>query len=458
MHRHVPWFAACAALIVAGPIAADAAPVPSLMPTDTDLGALHVERPKDRAQELVFLFSDLAGWNDQMDRAAAGLVDEGAAVLGIDLPGYLKNLKSNNDKDCHYLVSDIEHLSKQLQKDFGILTYRWPILAGIGAGATVAYGAAAQAPDGTVAGALALDPAATLETRLPLCEGAAATRAGNGYSYGANPEIPGWLVVADRQQPSAMPWTDRIETAERVDAKADDDPASLLATMLRPKIGFTMPGNISLGDLPLVELPAAHQPKALAVILSGDGGWRDLDMQIGQVLASRDIGVVGLDTLRYFWNSKTAVQVGSDLAKIVDHYQLAWDVKDVLLIGYSFGADVLPAAINRIEPAKRKNIVQISLLGLAQKVAFEFHVAGNWLGLGNPDAKPIAPEAKKLDLAKVQCVYGEEEEDSLCRAPLFQKAELVETKGGHHFDGDYQALARLIIDGYQRRRTARRAT
>jgi type IV secretory pathway VirJ component len=54
----------------------------------------------------------------------------------------------------------------------------------------------------------------------------------------------------------------------------------------------------------------------------------------------------------------------------------------------------------------------------------------------------------------VQCVYGEEEEDSLCRAPLFRGTELIETKGGHHFDGDYRALAQRILDGYEKRRAA----
>jgi type IV secretory pathway VirJ component len=33
-------------------------------------------------------------------------------------------------------------------------------------------------------------------------------------------------------------------------------------------------------------------------------------------------------------------------------------------------------------------------------------------------------------------------------------AELIETDGGHHFDGDYHALAHHIIAGYERRKQA----
>jgi type IV secretory pathway VirJ component len=75
--------------------------------------------------------------------------------------------------------------------------------------------------------------------------------------------------------------------------------------MLVPMIGFAMPTGQGLDDLPLAEIPAARSPVALAAILSGDGGWRDIDKRIGAVLAQGDIGVVGLDSLRYFWSAKT---------------------------------------------------------------------------------------------------------------------------------------------------------
>ena len=209
----------------------------------------------------------------------------------------------------------------------------------------------------------------------------------------------------------------------------------------------------ALGGLPLIELPAMRPLASLAVILSGDGGWRDVGRAIGRTLSRGDIAVVGLDSLRYFWREKTPEQVGRDLDRIVKHYQAAWRVRDVLLIGYSFGAGVLPAAYNRMDPATRSAVVQLSLLGLAQAAPFAFRVAG-WFGLTSSDARPVAPEAARLDMAKVQCVYGEREDHSLCRSPVFEHAELIETKGGHRFDGDYPALARRIIEGYERRKQA----
>ena len=431
---------------------ADAAAAPSLFETGTRLGDVRLFEPDGTPRDLVFLFSDREGWNDRMEAAAADMAGRDVAVVGVDLKRYLQALADSGDQDCHYLDSDIEQLSKQLQSKLGIAQYRWPIMAGIGAGGVLAYGAAAQAPDATIAGALVLDPTPSLDTRLPLCAGAPASRLAPGsFSYGPMPDMPGWLRVADRHQPSSMPWVEQIAGAERVTVPAGSDVAGALVAMLLPMIGFAMPTGQGLGDLPLAEIRAAQSPVALAVILSGDGGWRDIDKRIGQVLANDDIGVVGLNSLRYFWSAKTPEQVGRDLDRIVAHYQAAWGVHDVLLIGYSFGADVLPASYNRMSPATRAAVVQISLLGLADKASFAFHVT-SWLGLIASDGLPIAPEVARLEVGKVQCFYGEEEDDSLCRNPVLAGAELIETKGGHHFDGDYQALARRIIQGYERRK------
>jgi type IV secretory pathway VirJ component len=430
----------------------NAAGAPNLIETDTRLGDVRLFETVGTPKELVFLFSDREGWNDRLGAAAADMAARDAAVVGVDLKRYLEALADSNDQDCHYLDSDIEQLSKQLQSKLGLAQYRWPILAGIGAGGVLAYGAAAQAPDATIAGALVADPARSLDTRLPLCPGAPASRsASGGFSYGPMPDMPGWLRVADLHQPSTMPWVGQMPRAERVAMPAGSDAGGALVAMLLPMIGFAMPTGQGLDDLPLTEVPAARSPVALAVIVSGDGGWRDIDKQIGQVLAQGNIGVVGLDSLRYFWSARTPEQVGRDLDRIVAHYQVAWGVHDVLLVGYSFGADVLPASYNRMSPATQSAVVEISLLGLAQNASFEFHVSG-WLGLINGDTLPIAPEIAKLDPAKVQCFYGEEEDDSLCRNPVLARAELIETTGGHHFDGDYQALARRIIEGFERRK------
>jgi type IV secretory pathway VirJ component len=91
-----------------------------------------------------------------------------------------------------------------------------------------------------------------------------------------------------------------------------------------------------VADLPLVELPAQGTPLGvLAVILSGDGGWANIDRDIGTQLAARGVGVVGFNSLRYFWTRRTPEGAAEDLARILRHYVAAWHPRRVLLLGYS---------------------------------------------------------------------------------------------------------------------------
>lgn len=208
----------------------------------------------------------------------------------------------------------------------------------------------------------------------------------------------------------------------------------------------------ALAGVPITELPATGAAgDTLAVIYSGDGGWRDLDKQIGEALARDGIPVVGIDSLRYFWHTRRPEGLAHDLRHVLAHYGRLWGTRRVLLIGYSFGADVLPFIVSRLPPDVRRDVVQVSLLGLSSRATFQFHVS-DWLRTApRPGDPAVLPEAAKLDLGRVQCFYGEEEPDTLCPELGRRGAEVVRTTGGHHFDGDYGALARRIRDGLARR-------
>jgi type IV secretory pathway VirJ component len=99
-------------------------------------------------------------------------------------------------------------------------------------------------------------------------------------------------------------------------------------------------------------------------------------------------------------------------------------------------------------------VAQVSLLGLGSYAELEFHVE-EWLSdEPSKDALPVLPELERLDLSLVQCFYGEEEEDTLCPSPRLKGVEVIRTGGGHHFGGDYQDLAKTILDGARRRLSA----
>lgn len=440
-------------------LTAGAAPV-AAAPATLDggrLGAVRLAVP-ERPKDLVFLFSEDRKVSEEATRA---LVRLGAVVAAVDLRSYFEALDAS-DGECLYLLGEIEDLSHRIQRRLGFKEYRLPILAGIGPGAGLVYGALAQAPAATVAGAASVDFTPVIATKLPLCPGAATGPAGNGvgFRYAPRGDLPGWWRISETRAAGddIAPFVAQVKTAELVPPDGSGDPAATLDGLLRPVIGgraetATAPAApaAKIADLPITALPVAGDPSMMAVIYSGDGGWRDLDKQIGEKLAAAGVPVVGVDSLRYFWREKTPGRVAHDLARIIAHFRQAWHVKRVILVGYSFGADILPFAVNRLAPAIRSSVVQVSLLGLAREADFEIHVT-DWLGMGpSRDARPVLPEIARLDPGLLQCVYGVEEDDTLCPDPALAGAEVIKTDGGHHFDGNYGALAQRILVGARRR-------
>lgn len=423
------------------------------------LGDVRVLRPAGAPSGMVFLFSGSEGWTARDDKEAKRLSDAGALVAGVDLAAYRKALDAD-DGECLYLLSEIESLSQQIQRSVGAEDYLSPILAGEDEGGTLAAAALTQSPDATVAGVVSVNPTAVLMTRLPLCPGAPAdAAAGGGFTYGVQAELPGFWVVAFSADASAdaVARIDRlkaagspVEIATLRSSPAQASAHELLIRSVEARLSESRQSS-SVRSLPLVELRADAPGPYLAIVVSGDGGWRDLDKSISEFLQRRGVSTVGLDALRYFWRSRKPEELAADLASVIDHYCSAWGTSRVVLIGYSFGADVLPFAYNRLDPQTRARVVQISLLGFSTTTDFEVHVAA-WLGAGvSADSVPNAAEVERIAPALIQCFMGEEEDDSAC--PDLEKSgvEVVRTSGGHHFDGDYDALGETVLAGLTRR-------
>jgi|SRR5947207_14247 len=200
----------------------------------------------------------------------------------------------------------------------------------------------------------------------------------------------------------------------------------------------------TLLSLPLVEVPATHGTSdTLVVFVSGDGGWASIDKSIANVMAGNGMPVVGLNSLQYFWTKRTPEAAAKDLQSIITTYSTRWNKPRVIVIGYSRGADVLPAMINRMPAEVRSKIRLVSLLGPSPTVEFEFHVT-DWLR-DKKAGYAVQPELSRVN-GKVLCLWGEDDKDSLCKGLAQANVHVVTLKGAHHFDGGYEKLARIILD------------
>lgn len=395
--------------------------VPSRLPGGR-YGDVIVVKPEGEIHGFVVLYSAAGGWSADDQNTAAALAKAGALTVGVDTARYAANLAKTKES-CHQLVGDAEAVSHQLERQIKTSRYYAPIVAGIGQGGALARQVLAQAPENTISGAVTVAPAATLDPRFKMCP----------------PD----------------PTVSRRKTPGFVDTAASGDVSRLVA-LLEPHLRDGSADELDVSDLPLVELPAkpgsAASPDGnlMAIVISGDGGWRDLDKTIGEALQKDGVSVVGIDSLRYFWSEKTPAQTSHDLARVMQTYMARWHASHVALIGYSFGADVIPFAYNRLPPALQEKVAVMSLLGFAPTGDFQIRVTG-WLGMPASDqALKVRPEFDKLPAKQVQCFYGATEKETLCPALAGTGAEVIKTGGDHHFGGDYLSLERRILAAFKK--------
>lgn len=221
--------------------------------------------------------------------------------------------------------------------------------------------------------------------------------------------------------------------------------AALLAQSPKPAAPPKTDGKVK--GVPLVEVPAAVQVPAgdeMAVLLTGDGGWAVTDKGLSEALAKGGIPVVGWNSLRYFLTRKPPDRTAQDLERVLRVYLPLWHKERVILIGYSFGADVVPFLANRLPPDLAEKVSLVVLMGPSGAADFRFHPT-EWLGKPATDSLPVLPEIEKLRGKEILCAYGRGEKDSFC-LHLDGLAHLLVRPGGHIVGKDYGPVAEWILD------------
>lgn len=475
--RYFRTLAALAALLAVGspvaavaPHAAVAAPAPQTYHFGRQ-GKVTLYRPAGPVRGVVLFMSGDGGWNLGVVDMAKQLAALGAAVVGFSTPAYLKAFEHDRSTCINANVDTIA-FAQDAEHRLGLKTYIEPIIVGYSSGATLAYATLAQAPAGLYRGAVSLGFGPDLPGIKPYCPE-------NGFKpVRTVAPVPGWLFppaarlnapwivlhgTIDKDVPSAptRAFVARVAGARLIELPGVGHGFSVpahwlpqfeaaVSPLLAPLPGLVSEAGPPL-DLPLTAVvdPAARATDTMAVFYSGDGGWAGLDRGVAARLAAAGIPVAGVSSLQYFWTARTPAGAAGDLARVIESYGAAWRRPHVLLIGYSFGAGVLPAIVAALPPAVRARVVQLSLMGLPPRGEFEFHL-DNWLDREGGPSLPTVPAIMELHGLRIQCLRGRDETDSACPALPPGVARQIMLPGGHHFDGDDKAVADAILSGFRK--------
>jgi type IV secretory pathway VirJ component len=432
-------------------------------------GKLAILNSTEKPIHVVLFFSGKSGMGDNASKLAGILAQNNVLVVAIDTKSYLEALESDDD-DCAFLAGEIERLSQSVHHSKKLIRYHQPILVGYQEGAAVAYAVMAQNPR-VFKGLLTLGsfcpqidlpkllcPGDGLRSKLQQGQVPAQIFSGSSLSFpwillqNQNKELcPAALlmpVVKQNSEAQLVQLPDMQNDLWQAQGLADQINASL-AKLDQPAGTASATDQEDVADLPLTELESTTDSSdSFVVFLSGDGGWATIDREIGEYLAAHDLPVIGFDSLKYFWKKRSPEESAQALARVVKYYRSHWGKTSAILAGFSMGADVLPGMLSKLSPDAAAAVRAVVLLSPGLYTDYEVHIS-EWIGLGSDTGEiAIFPELQRFkEVKKLLCVYGEEEQsESLCPKLEGTGARIVALSGSHHFDGDYEPVAKLILN------------
>jgi len=196
-------------------------------------------------------------------------------------------------------------------------------------------------------------------------------------------------------------------------------------------------------SLPLTLYSSSDSMKPLVFYISGDGGFNKFSMLFMQTLNKKGFAVIGLNAKDYFWNKKEPQEAATAIESAIIESNKQWKKKNIVLIGYSFGADVAPFILTHFSSSLADKVNYLVLLSPSSKTDFEIHVL-QMLGWGNKSGESVPREINTISKPVIFIVGDDETEFPFSQLTIKNK-RVIKMPGGHHYDGDVDSLCKQIM-------------
>lgn len=181
-----------------------------------------------------------------------------------------------------------------------------------------------------------------------------------------------------------------------------------------------------------------------ALFFSGDAGMRfGMGPFIAEALRARGASVTAVSTSTMFRYGATRDELDRRVADVVAHAARAAGARKLVVIGQSYGADVLQTGLADLPAAIRQRIARIVLIVPGTGTYFRADPLGLAYDLA-PDSRSIESVAT-IDWAPLTCLYGAEETDSVCPLLRMRNAAVVRLPGGHYLNHDKPGVAAAVL-------------
>jgi len=177
--------------------------------------------------------------------------------------------------------------------------------------------------------------------------------------------------------------------------------------------------------------------------ISGDGGMNSFSTSLCNSINQSGHNLTALDAKSYFWRKKTPEKSAADVAAYIQSQPSS---RQIVLIGYSFGADVLPFIVNRLPDAVLRRVRSVIMLSPSNSTDFEIKISG-MLGFGGKGDWDVAAEIGRLRSQKNVIIAGSDEKSDYANKKN-RNYSFQTLPGGHHFGDNAADVARTIISHF----------
>ena len=184
--------------------------------------------------------------------------------------------------------------------------------------------------------------------------------------------------------------------------------------------------------------------RPMVFYISGDGGMNKFSTSLCADINKAGYQVTAMDARNYFWHKKTPEQTASDISRYLEREMELFTNPRIVLVGYSFGADVMPFVVNRMPFPMKEKLASVVLLSPSTSTDFEIHLT-DFFGGNSKRAMEVLPAINAMDIPKAAIIFGSEETGYAKGRVTLRNCMLVTIHGNHHYDGNIQKAASVIM-------------
>ncbi|MGA9211858.1 AcvB/VirJ family lysyl-phosphatidylglycerol hydrolase [Kaistella sp.] len=197
-------------------------------------------------------------------------------------------------------------------------------------------------------------------------------------------------------------------------------------------------------SFPVVEWNG-NSDKPIVFYISGDGGFNTFSKTFAQEIHRYGYDVFALNTKKYFWKKKTPLQASQDTENYLKQIIQNRINKKIIIIGYSYGADVAPFIYNRFDRDFQKNIQKLIIIGPSRVNDFEIHLEEYVTG-HMEYGYSVVNEINHLKNVPFTLVVSDLEKEYFPKNEITLKDyQFLHLQGDHHFGGKTKMLADSLI-------------